>query len=79
MKVEHTERGFERIDFADANGENCSLQESSVATKPLLWLGVNDTTLLARRMHLNREQVEELVLHLQAWLATGSFDTSCFS
>jgi hypothetical protein len=52
MKVELTGRGFERIDFADANGEACSIQQSSAIgddddafERPgssMLWLGVND-------------------------------------
>lgn len=29
---------------------------------------------LRTRMHLNREQVKELVAHLQAWLEEGSFE-----
>lgn len=28
---------------------------------------------LSTRMHLNREQVQSLVEHLQSWLSTGSF------
>lgn len=28
---------------------------------------------LRTRAHLNREQVQELIVHLQAWLDTGSF------
>lgn len=35
-----TSRGFEIIEFNDHNGEQCNLQQSSVATESLLWLGV---------------------------------------
>ena len=37
-----TQRGFIKADFKDANGEECSLQKSSVATEPMVWLGVNE-------------------------------------
>lgn len=29
MKIEATGRGFKRADFADRNGQKCSIQESS--------------------------------------------------
>lgn len=35
-------RGFEYQKFEDANGVECSIQESSVATDSLIWLGAND-------------------------------------
>lgn len=38
-----TERGFERSEFEDANGVECSLQESSAAQdEGLIWLGCNE-------------------------------------
>ena len=42
MKIEHTERGFVRIDFKDQYGIDCSLQKSSLATEDCIWLGCND-------------------------------------
>lgn len=74
MKVEHTGRGFERIDFTDAYGELCSLQQSSLAVfeKPgsgAVWLGTNEN-----RMHLTHDQVEELTNHLLQWLENGSLE-----
>lgn len=42
MKIEKTERGFERIDFIDRYGKECSLQESSLAAEHAIWLGCND-------------------------------------
>lgn len=35
-----TERGFERLEFIDSYGEECSIQESS-NVDPYIWLGVN--------------------------------------
>jgi hypothetical protein len=96
-----TPRGFERIEFTDDYGEECSIQESSSVTERI-WLGINhvnpkimksdavklgltvpfdesgwipypipEQVLLSSRMHLNREQVTELVGRLQSWLESG--------
>lgn len=85
MKVESTTRDFEVISFRDHNGEECSLQQSSItdlqndAGATAVWLGCDKNAAphmgheMSPRMHLNREQVIELVTHLQAWLETGSF------
>lgn len=79
MKVKRTERGFERIDFMDNSLGPCSVQQSSVILdypgslqdpgSSALWLGRDNN-----RMHLDRDQVRELVAHLQAWLETGSLE-----
>lgn len=37
-----TGREFIRGDFKDGNGVACSIQESSAAEKPYLWLGCNE-------------------------------------
>jgi hypothetical protein len=37
-----TERGFNLIQFEDTNNELCSLQESSSAFEPKIWLGITD-------------------------------------
>jgi hypothetical protein len=52
MHLTTTDRGYERIEFTDANGAACSLQQSSAIhsddplnTAPgstMLWLGVNE-------------------------------------
>lgn len=42
MKIEQTERGFDRIDFTDRYGVKCSLQKSSLASEHAIWLGCND-------------------------------------
>lgn len=68
MKLIVTSRGFERIDFADRNGDACSLQQSSLAGGEHIWLGRGD-----ERMHLHRDQVAQLYDHLGAWLRRGSF------
>jgi hypothetical protein len=79
MKILTTCRGFEFVRFTDHNKQLCTIQASSAIgdyndayDKPgnsFLWMGVGDT-----RMHVGREQVAEIVTHLQAWLATGSLE-----
>lgn len=87
-----TNRGFEIIQFSDANDAQCSLQQSS-SVEPHIWLGCNDANprqlisgkgwqpvqmpkgyIADTRMHLNKEQVQALVEHLQSWLESQSFD-----
>jgi hypothetical protein len=82
--VKKTGRGFELIEFCDYNGDNCSLQASSLAIyeKPgtsAIWLGCEKNAPvhlgheLSPRMHLSYKQVQALVSHLQNWLENGSF------
>lgn len=73
MKVERTERGFQIIRFKDEYGNDCSLQQSSLAIyeRPgtsAIWLGVGEL-----RMHLTVKQLKKLMPHLQSWISTGSF------
>lgn len=78
-QVETTSRGFEIVRFRDANECECSLQQSSAIgayadsmEKPgssFVWLGRD---VVSDRMHLDRDQVQGLVNHLQQWLKTGS-------
>jgi len=42
IALRKTGRGFLIGEFRDGNGEQCSIQESSVATEPYLWLGCDD-------------------------------------
>lgn len=79
MQVQRTERGFELIEFKDANGKDCSLQGSSAigdreedALNPgtsFVWLGKG-----SERMHLNHEQVFTITRKLLNWLDHGSFE-----
>lgn len=76
--MKHTERGFARVDFEDANGECCSIQKSSVATDDLIWLGRNeglhfDGSCLSR-MHLTRAQVKKLLPLLKRFVKTGELE-----
>lgn len=40
MKLSRTERGFHLGEFKDANGVDCSIQDSSLATEAAIWFGV---------------------------------------
>lgn len=42
MKDSKTQRGFDITNFKDSYGAECSLQKSSSAFEPKIWLGVND-------------------------------------
>ena len=85
MDVKKTERGFQFIEFLDCNDQTCSLQQSSAILESGdadrdahawdapgssgIWLGVYQ-----KRMHLNRQQVGQLLPHLRAWVNTGSLE-----
>lgn len=42
LTIGKTHRGFDLIEFKDYNGESCSLQKSSIATRDVIWLGTED-------------------------------------
>lgn len=42
MKFTRNTRGFAVYKFSDHYNAECSLQQSSLATEPAIWLGVND-------------------------------------
>lgn len=65
-----TGRGFLRADFKDANGKSASIQESSVATECMLWLGIEQD-----RMHLNEQLVRELVALMSRYADHGTLLT----
>lgn len=58
MKIKKTQRGFELIDFKDANGEECSLQKSSAAERDLIWLGVDEANPQIMASHAHKFGVE---------------------
>ena len=66
MKPVYGSHGFAWLNFWDSYGETCSLQESSAALVPHLWIGRDQM-----RMHLNQEQVGELLPYLQTFVETG--------
>lgn len=72
MKLIKTSRGFAIAEFRDHNGESCSIQESSVATEDLIWLGRDDVdSHTFGRMHLTQAMVAELLPLLTRFAETG--------
>lgn len=70
--VQTSQRGFEYIKFQDHNGQECSLQQSSLAIyeepgTSAVWLGTDE-----ERMHLTRSQVKQLIVHLKRWIEDGT-------
>ena len=63
-----TARGFIYGTFNDLYDSECSIQESSLATDSAIWLGVNGRL---GRMHLNREQVADLMGILEVFVRYG--------
>ena len=61
--IKKTNRGFQYIEFEDRNMEKCSIQESSIATEPCLWLGVDDN-----RMHLNLDKAKFIIKSLKYFI-----------
>ena len=74
IKMERTERGFNRGEFADRYNSKCSLQESSLADEAAIWLGVDVDSEgnECSRMHLTQKQVQDLLPLLQEFVNTGS-------
>lgn len=42
IKIKKTNRGFQKGEFKDFYGMECSIQKSSLATEDCIWLGVDD-------------------------------------
>jgi hypothetical protein len=64
-------RGFLIGQFHDLNEEPCSIQESSYASQPAVWLGRDTSDPNVYRMHLTQEMAQALIDHLQVFVATG--------
>lgn len=60
-----TDRGFGIIRFKDSNGKKSSLQESSSASEPKIWLGIDDPDLI----------VSEGGKCIEVKMPTGNFST----
>ena len=81
MKVVRSERGFERIvhdSYANEPVPDCTLVGASSAIgnyedswdrpgSSFLWIGNTD-----HAMHINRDEVRELIVHLQSWVESGN-------
>lgn len=68
LAVEHTGRGFAISKFVDRYGHECSIQDSSIATEPCIWLGLTKDG----RAHLTVDHVRSLLPLLSRFVETGS-------
>jgi len=41
LQPDKTQRGFQKVEFTDLYGSECSLQQSSLATEGAIWFGMN--------------------------------------
>ena len=87
LKYSPTERGFKRYNFEDQHRSLASLQESSLVGENCIWFGSDNPTFygnndrpiekpstvsfVAGRMHLNQQQVAELLPLLRYFVDTG--------
>lgn len=78
LNICRTSRGFAVVLFRDHYGEECSLQESSLAEPAAIWFGCDRNAFhsgtgepLSPRMHLTREQVAALLPLLAHFAETG--------
>lgn len=75
MKITTTSRGFRRAEFSDKYGDECSIQESSLATEHAIWLGCNEGRhvegVCLARMHLTQELASQLLPLLQYFVDSG--------
>jgi hypothetical protein len=65
MEIEKTNRGFNIAGFEDSNGEECSLQVSSSAIEPKIWLGIDNP----KPMMLTGNGWEAVPLHKDVMLS----------
>ena len=85
LKKSKTQRGFGLIEFQDMYGQNCSLQDSSLATESAIWFGVDSTgdhingpmgnrnEKVSNRMHLTKKMVSQLLPILIKFAETGDY------
>ena len=77
MKKSKTERGFSFVEFDDIYGQICSIQESSLATRDAIWIGVDNTGPsmgnkdVNGRMHVDKKLAKKLITRLQRFVNTG--------
>jgi len=72
IELKKTDTGLLFGEFRDQHHKLCSIQESSLATEPCIWLGTDGN----HRMHLTHQNVADLVPLLMAFLETGGINPS---
>lgn len=76
--MRRTDRGFAVEEFKDSYGRQCSIQESSAAIEPYIWLGCDELLTdpatgekSAVRMHLTKGMAARLISQLTTFVETG--------
>jgi len=66
------------MEFKDIYGAECSVQESSLASKNALWIGCDHETIHEKtgekcgaRMHIDLVLAKRIVATLRRWIETG--------
>lgn len=69
-----TQRGFNKMEFKDRYGNECSIQKSSLATEDAIWFGIDtnfDGAHVNERMHLTQDMVAQLLPILAHFAENG--------
>lgn len=74
IEIGKTGRGFALGQFVDRYKQQCSVQDSSLATEAAIWLGVDEDLngKECTRMHLTTEMVQALLPVLERFVRTGT-------
>lgn len=68
LRIGHTPRKLPIVEFADADGAACALEQSADQSRACVWFGPDDE----RRMRLTREVAAALLPYLREFVLTGS-------
>ena len=81
MEIGTTNRGFGLAHFTDVAGNDCSIQDSSLATEACIWFGMTRTYDLkkADRMHLTMGMARKVALAMKAALAGAPVEPTTFT
>ncbi len=74
LEIKPNHRGSPRAEFKDKYESQASIQDSTIAGYPMIWLGVDRDPEgnTGWRMHLTQEMVQDLMPLLTAFIETGS-------
>lgn len=82
MNIERSAHGYSMVQFIDAAGSDCSLQDSSLASEACCWFGVCRPPAARRdemtRMHLTVEMTRQVARAMRAALEEQPFEDAEF-
>jgi hypothetical protein len=70
MTEKETGRGFDLVEFKDAYGKPCNIQETMTAVSTNIWMGVADP-FMSGRMLLTQDHVKAMLPYLIRFAETG--------